>query len=110
MSDEHDDDGGNLPEDHQNESSSFEEFIVEEDVIDDLIDEALVVIKGSIKDLAQEASDHRFHLRKYSRGHGRSIINVLWMIIFLIILSIHLIYFAEGFGCLSHYYYASSMD
>jgi hypothetical protein len=65
MSDEHDDDGVNLPEDHQNEASSFEEFIVEEDVIDDLIDEALVVIKGSIEDLAQEASDHRFHRRKY---------------------------------------------
>jgi hypothetical protein len=34
-------------------------------VIDDLIDEALVVIKGSIEDLAHEASDHRFHPRKY---------------------------------------------
>jgi hypothetical protein len=66
MSEQHDDDNDSLPEDHQNmASNSFDEFIAEEDMIDDLIDEALVVVKGSIEDLAQEASDHRFHPRKY---------------------------------------------
>lgn len=60
MSDEEDD-----PTSNSNIADSLYEFIAVDDLVDDLIDEAMVAVKGSIEDLAQIASDHRLHLRNY---------------------------------------------
>lgn len=43
----------------------LDEVIAAADILDDLISEAEVFLKGSIKALAEEASDHRLRLRNY---------------------------------------------
>jgi hypothetical protein len=63
-----------MSEEHENPTStdgsqnplySLDEFIAEDEIIDDVISEATVVIQSSIEGLQKEASDHQFHLRKH---------------------------------------------
>lgn len=47
--------------------SNVDEFLEEEDIVDVLIDEAMVVMKASVEDLEKEAHDHRLLPRHYIR-------------------------------------------
>jgi hypothetical protein len=57
MSDEHD-----SPDRSQN---LLDEFIAEDEILDDVISEAEVFVKSTIEAVQQEASDHRFRPRKH---------------------------------------------
>ncbi|KAF0924323.1 hypothetical protein E2562_010018 [Oryza meyeriana var. granulata] len=59
-----------MSEEHGNSTSidplySLDEFVAEDEILDDVISEAMVVIQSSIEGLQKEASDHRFHPRKH---------------------------------------------
>jgi hypothetical protein len=43
----------------------FDDYIEEEDLIDDLINEVTVALKASVEAIAEAASDHRLRLIKY---------------------------------------------
>jgi hypothetical protein len=45
--------------------SLLDEFLADDQIIDDLLNEATVVVQSSIEGLQKEASDHRFHTRKH---------------------------------------------
>jgi hypothetical protein len=45
--------------------SLLDEFLANNQIIDDLLNEATVVVQSSIKGLQKEASDHQFHPRKH---------------------------------------------
>jgi hypothetical protein len=49
----------------QNPLYSLDEFLAEEEIIDDVLNQAKVVIQSTIKELEKEASDHRFNPRKH---------------------------------------------
>jgi predicted alpha/beta-hydrolase family hydrolase len=57
MSDEHD-----SPDRSQN---LLDEFIAEDEILDEVISEAAVFVKSTIEVVQQEASDHRFRPRKH---------------------------------------------
>ena len=43
----------------------LDEFFAEEDMIDDVISQAAVIMKATVEDLIEQASDHRLHPRNY---------------------------------------------
>jgi hypothetical protein len=46
----------------------LDEYMEEEDLIDDLISEATVALKASVETIAEATSDHRLRPRKYING------------------------------------------
>jgi len=48
-----------------NPPSLLDQFIAEEDIIDDVLSQTKVVIQSTIKELEKEAADHRFNKRKH---------------------------------------------
>jgi hypothetical protein len=53
------------PDGSQNPLYSLDEFLAEDEILDDVLNEATVVIHSTIKALQKEGSDHRFHPRKH---------------------------------------------
>jgi hypothetical protein len=53
------------PDGSQNPLYSLDEFLVEDQIIDDVLNEATMVIQSTIEGLQKEASDHRLHPRKH---------------------------------------------
>ena len=53
------------PNGSHNPLYSLDEFLAEDQIIDDVLNEATVVIQSTIEGLQKEASDHRFHPRKH---------------------------------------------
>ncbi|KAF0901848.1 hypothetical protein E2562_006474 [Oryza meyeriana var. granulata] len=49
----------------QNPMYSLDEFLAEDEILDDVLNEATVVIQSTIEALQKEGSDHRFHPRKH---------------------------------------------
>jgi hypothetical protein len=49
----------------QNPLYSLNEFLAEEEIIDDVLNQAKVVIQSTIKELEKEATDHRFNPRRH---------------------------------------------
>jgi hypothetical protein len=63
MSGGHDDDDITLAD--PRELYSLDEVIATDDLLDDVISEAEVLVKGTVEALEEEASDHRLRLRTY---------------------------------------------
>jgi len=53
MSEEHDN-----PDESQNPLYSLDEFIAEDEILDDVISEATVVIQSTVEALQKQAADH----------------------------------------------------
>jgi len=60
MSEEHDN-----PDGSQNPLYSLDEFVAEDEILDDVISQATAAIQRTIKALQEEGSDHRFNPRKH---------------------------------------------
>ena len=60
MSEEHDN-----PDESQNPLYSLDEFIAEDEILDDVISEATVVIQSTVEALQKQAADHRLYPRKH---------------------------------------------
>ncbi|XP_066365180.1 uncharacterized protein [Miscanthus floridulus] len=53
------------PNGSHNPLYSLDEFLAEDQIVDDVLNEATVVIQSTIEGLQKEAFDHRFHPRKH---------------------------------------------
>ena len=47
--------------------NTLDDFITEDDILDEVLDQAMGVLKSSMEALQKEADDHRLHPRKYIR-------------------------------------------
>jgi len=54
-----------MSDENGNPVNLLDEFLAEDQIIDDLLSEATVLVQSSIEALQKEASDHRYHLRKH---------------------------------------------